>query len=309
MKISSISKVSAAYASLAFLLSLLFLFVQVSYPACCDADQYVALGKLYAEKGIAANSSDAAVRTYFYPLVIGYLYKTSAYLMLPLNIVVFFIQFALYIFVVNKYVSVISIEFPIYRIVQGALLFNLFVYPFFSLTLTDSIYTSLVILWIYATIRMTNTVSQGMPQRWSLSVIGLPGLLSSVIFVVRPAGLWVVATMAVMYIWFLFKTNSWKDRILIFSVIAGCMAFPLTPQIYINILNYGRVTPFPTFDLGAAQLQWGIENIKYGTYLGGGNPQVFYHNPFYVSGQGLDWYFNNPIEAVSTLIVKQISVV
>jgi hypothetical protein len=151
MKISSISKVSAAYASLAFLLSLLFLFVQVSYPACCDADQYVALGKLYAEKGIAANSSDAAVRTYFYPLVIGYLYKTSAYLMLPLNIVVFFIQFALYIFVVNKYVSVISIEFPIYRIVQGALLFNLFVYPFFSLTLTDSIYTSLVILWIYAT--------------------------------------------------------------------------------------------------------------------------------------------------------------
>lgn len=307
MKISAISKLSAVYVSLAFLMSLFFLFVQVLYPACCDAEQYVVLGKLYAEKGIAANSSDAAVRTYFYPLVIGYLYKISVHLMFPLNIFVYFMQFALYIFAVNKYVSVINVKFPIYRIIQGALIFNLFVYPFFSLTLTDSIYTSLVILWIYAAIRMTTNVGQNMQEMAGLGVVCLPGFLASIIFVVRPAGLWVLVTMAVMYIWFIYKTDSWKERALNLLVITGCMALPLIPQIYINTLNYGRVTPFPVFDLGAAQLQWGIENIKYGTYLGGGNPQVFYLNPFYVSGQGFEWYLNNPIHAIGTLILKLVA--
>ena len=304
MNIYPNSKITIGYSSLAFLLGVLFLFIQVKYPACCDANQYAELGKLYAEKSIIGVSSDAAVRTYFYPLIIGYFYRASVFLQLPLTIVVFLSQFALYIYAVNKLISVVNTESPILRVVHAALIFNLFAYPFFSLTLTDSIYNSLVILWLYAMIRISNTVGKTIPTEHFLTVIGLPGLLSSIIFVVRPAGLWVFATMLIMYVWIFFQTPSWKDRVVLLSVLAGCVALPLIPQVYINMVNYGRVTPFPTFDLGSAQIQWGIEYIKYGTYLGGGDPQMFYRNPFYESGQGLGWYFQNPFSAVGTMLIK-----
>lgn len=304
MNIFPNAKITMAYSAVAFLLGVLFLFFQVKYPACCDSDQYVALGKLYAEKGIVANSSDASVRTYFYPLLIGYFYRASVFLQLPLIIVVFLSQFALYMYAVNKLVSVINTESLVLRIVHAALIFNLFAYPFFSLTLTDSIYNSLVILWFFAMIRVSNTDSETTTTKRYLSVIGLPGLLSSIVFVVRPAGLWVFATTIIMSVWILFQTTSWKDRVVFLAVLSGCLALPLIPQIYINMVNYGRMTPFPTFDLGSAQLQWGIEYIKYGTYLGGGNPQMFYTNPLYGTGQGLEWYFQNPVSAVGTMFIK-----
>lgn len=297
-------KIAATYASFAFLLGVMFLFLQVKYPACCDADDFAALGKIYAEKGIIANSSYASLRTYFYPLIVGYFYRASMFLQLPLIIVVFLSQFALYIYAVNKLVSVINTEPLILRFVHAALIFNLFAYPFFSLTLTDSIYNSLVILWFFAIIRLIKTDGETTQTGHYLSVIGLPALLSSIILVVRPAGLWVSATTLIIYVWILFQTASRKDRVVLLSVLAGCLALPLIPQIYINMVNYGKVTVFPPDDIGSAQFQWGIENIKYGTYLGGGEARMFYRNPFYVTGQGLEWYFQNPVSALGTLLIK-----
>ncbi|MDY0212988.1 MAG: hypothetical protein RBR06_08280 [Desulfuromonadaceae bacterium] len=304
MNILEDSKELTAYTAIAFLLGAFFLFYQVQYPACCDADQYAALGKLYAEKGIIANNSDASVRTYLYPLVVGYLYRASMFLSLPLTILVFFGQLLVFIYSVNKYASIIQSELPILWIVKVALFFNIFAYPFFSLTLTDSVYNTLVILWIYSVIRASNVGEKAGSWNQYLTVFGLPGLLSSVIFVVRPAGIWVVVTMVIVYAWLLFLNKSWKNRTIAISIIVACMVLPVIPQIYINMVNYGRVTPFPVFDLGAAQLQWGIENIKYATYLGGGNPQMFYLNPFYVSGQGFDWYLQNPVRVAGTVVVK-----
>lgn len=304
MNVFQCSKGVAAYAALAFLLGVLFLFYQTKYPGCCDADQYVVLGKLYAEKGIIASSGDAAVRTYFYPLFVGYLYRMSVFLQLPLIMLVFFCQLSLYVFAVRKYASVIQAKLSILQIVRAALIFNLFAYPFFSLTLTDSIYNTLVILWIFSIIRVCNFGSLTAAGNQCLTMVALPGLLASIIFVVRPAGLWVVAAMAIMYIWLLFRTRGWKERIVTLTIIVGCMALPVTPQVYINLVNYGKATPFPTYNLGAAQLQWGIENVKYGTYLGGDNHQMFYRNPLYVSGQGVDWYIQNPVKAAGTMILK-----
>lgn len=286
----------------ALVLGLLFLLYQTRFPPCCDAEQYLGLGALYSESSIAAKSTDASVRTYLYPLIIGYLIKVSNIVQLPVIFVLFAFQFSLYVYAVYKFASAVTCQHLLLKNpIFGAALFNLYVYPYFSLTLTDSLYTSLTIFWLYAAVRFFSSTAAG--GLWKSSMLGL---VAAACFMVRPAGIWVLVLTAGIYIWMAVKQVDWTSGLRLMLIGFSAIFVPLVPQIYINLLNYGVASPFPVFKLGAAQIQWGIENLKYATFLGGGNPQMFYRNPFYESGNGLQWYFDNPLLAVYTLTLKLI---
>lgn len=289
---------------LALVLGLLFLLFQTRFPSCCDAEQYIGLARLYAESNISAKSTDASLRTYLYPLIVGYLIRISNFIQLPHIFIVFAFQFILYIYAVYKFVNALAFRRPqLKNAVFAAFLFNIFVYPYFSLTLTDSVYTSLVLLWFYRALKFFSVTKAGDATGSTFSLIAL-GMIASACFMVRPAGIWVVGLSGGMYVWAAIKC---AQKVVAWRIVfAGFAAIflPLVPQIYINLLNYGLFSPFPVFKLGTAQIQWGIENLKYATYLGGGSPQMFYQNPFYQSGSGLQWYLDHPMLGIVTLALK-----
>jgi hypothetical protein len=82
---------------------------------------------------------------------------------------------------------------------------------------------------------------------------------------------------------------------------------PILWQSTLNYLNWGKFTPFPITDLGAMQIQDGIKNVKYATWVGPGSPSNFYPSESLVGeydGTGLSWYLNNPIEAIQLVFFK-----
>jgi hypothetical protein len=85
---------------------------------------------------------------------------------------------------------------------------------------------------------------------------------------------------------------------------------PLFLQIWINYSKFNSMTFLPASDLGSAQISWGIEQLKYGTWLGGGPPQNFYpankliEVPLNRADLNISWYFSNIVEALKLVIVK-----
>lgn len=286
---------------------MLFFFYQTQNPVCCDATHYLSLGKSYAANGISGSYKGTDLRTYLYPLLLAYLVNISNFSLFPLAIFVFAIQSAFYFFSINRFTSVLVADFRLANSIYIALIFNILVYPFFSLTLTDSVYISFIFLWIYSFVNVANKMEHTDVDEIHLVLIGIPAFLSSVIFMIRPAGIWVVASSMLMYLWIFILSGNWKSRVILFSVIVALLILPAIPQIYINAVNFGKITPFPAIDLGSAQLQWGIENIKYGTYFGEGRiAGIYYKNPLYLNGDGIDWYLQNIGIAAGTLYIKLI---
>lgn len=292
---------TTAAISLAVAIGGFFLLHQTSHPPCCDAEQYLGLAKLYASEGIVAKSTDASLRTYLYPLLLSYLYAFSSFTHLPFALILLLVQFGLHIYVTSKYMQRISADRPLLKLICGALILNLYLYPFFSLTLTDSVYTSLIVIWLYAILADTGSACPDNRIRLRLF---LPALLSSAVLAVRPAGLWVVVITVAMYGWTFVRLTGLRPRLYLLAGLITALFLPLFPQIYINLLNYGRPTPLPVFDLGAAQVQWGLELIKYATNLSGGDPRLTYSNPFYTGGSGITWYFENPLRAMAGITMK-----
>lgn len=302
---TTVNETSIKYqGSLALVLGLLFMLFQTRFPPCCDADQYLGLARIYSESNISAKSTDASVRTYLYPLIVGYLIRISSLVQLPHILVVFAFQFSLYTYAAHRFVNALQYQQPqLKNAIFAAFLFNVFVYPYFSLTLTDSVYTSFVLLWLCAALKFFSVIESGDFFGKVFSLVPL-GLIASACFMVRPAGVWVVALSVGMYLWAAIQSARNGLALPIVAVGFSAIFLPLVPQIYINLLNYGVASPFPVFKLGAAQIQWGIENLKYATFLGGGNPQMFYQNPFYHSGSGFQWYLDHPILGLATLALK-----
>jgi len=143
----------------------------------------------------------------------------------------------------------------------------------------------------------------------------LATVLSTLIFVQRPAGIWVILANFIMLVYygfsFLSKHHFRINFIKTFAVtiiLTTAFIIPLVPQIHINTLHFQKVSPFPVADLGSSQLSWGINYLKYATNLSGGGASVYYKNPlasaYKENTNPIDWYIHNPIESFETLGIK-----
>lgn len=280
-----------------------FLIHHILWPPCCDADYYVDLAGRYNAEGLA--SVKEPLRTFAYPLGLSLALALSRILGTTVLLPVFIVQLAAYYLATLAVANVVAeksgrLSVAIYL----ALCANIFVIPYASVTITDSLYTSLALMlltWGMKTELLSTATEPVVTRRWIL--VGV--FLLSLAIEVRPAAIWLVVPTLI----YLFRLLV-RVRVSIAStfLVVAIGAIPLYVQVVLNVMNYGTVTIFPVTDLQKQQIVWGIENIKYGTWLGGSVVNNFYPARGLVAvGSGpldVGWYFENLLEAVKLLGLK-----
>lgn len=247
-----------------YLGSFYFLFEQTIRPSAYDADGYLSLGLRFENEGITSVPSD--LRTFGYPWVLAQVSRLAEIFILPPIIVVLVVQLLIYaasVLVATRLAAQVSIRLA--SVVYLSLCLNIFVVPYFSVTLTDSIYTSIALMLFVGVGAAESRVrrDRGVTFGWVL----IATLLFSVALVIRPAAIWLGPPL-IAYLVSLVLRRRVQTPSAIAAVFLG--SSPLMVQIFLNLKHFGVLSIFPTYDLGASQIRWGIENIKYATWLGGG---------------------------------------
>ncbi|MFC1237556.1 hypothetical protein [Vibrio sp. F74] len=292
------------YAGLLVLMtiSILFYFLSIKYPVCCDAKYYVELASSLNLNGI--DSFNEQVRTFAYPWILSHLLSLSDFFDIQFSIFVFLFQLSVYYFSIlmvcralSKYSSKAS------NVVYVLLCFNFYVVPYIVIALTESLHISLILIFFALVMEIYADVDRS--KRDVSKLVFLLFLAFTINMVVRPAAVWLIVPSMLVVLDMLFRR---KVEIAFLALLILISATPLFIQMSIFGTQFGKFTIFPIVDLGGLQIKWGIEFIKYGTWLGGGAPQNYYPSTALVnsadSALGLYWYFEHPIAAVKLLTVK-----
>jgi hypothetical protein len=237
-------------------------------------------------------------RGFFYPTILAITQLIGSSIGIPPQLAVFILQLGVYIVVclyILREMRSFASEKMVFRahIVLGA---NLFVSPYFSLTLTDSLYTSMALAMIFWAWTKLNESTK--PKIW-------PGVLFfSLAVAIRPAAMWLLFPLLIAVVVLLYRGKIPLIREAILSVIALA---PLAFQSAVNFRNFGVFSPLPVADLGGSQVKWGVENVKYATWTGPGSAANFYPSSSFIGpydGSGVFWYLQNPIEAMRLIFTK-----
>ncbi|MCX7338845.1 MAG: hypothetical protein NTX76_06180 [Alphaproteobacteria bacterium] len=281
-----------------------FFIEQILRPVGGDAPSYMEIARAYNSKSIVAAQTDSH-RTFAYPWILSLLIKLSGIANFPDILLIFVFQTTAYLFATLLIVSSVSNHSSkLASILFVALCFNIYVIPYHGITLTDSLYTSISIMIFGILIRLECLSAPGNNDlvKWIFYLI----FLLSWGIVIRPAAIWL--SVPVFYcIVRLFTKGYVKITDLILVLITG--AVPLYIQICLNVLNYKVISFLPAANLGGMQIQWGIENVKYGTWMGNGGIGNYYSSKSIigtVTDPSIRWYFGNPSKAIRLLSLKMV---
>jgi hypothetical protein len=273
---------------------------------CCDAQHYLEVAAAYSASGI--DGVPEGLRTFAYPWILSTIQRVSSFVNLPFKLSVFFAQLVIYfcaVLSISNYLRQTSA-----RLRSGVYLllcFNIFLIPYIGLSLTDAIYTSITLWVLLLAIRISlpATGDGAAPRSASRLVFGCAFLVSLAI-VIRPAAIWLVGPL--LYCLFTLTVRWGPRHIPKLMALVLAAATPLCIQIFLNVIHFREVSFLPIVDLGQSQIVWGIENIKYGTWLGGGSPQNYYSSAALIDLSGdyssAAWYFSNPMDACRLAIFK-----
>lgn len=286
--------------SILFVSSFAVLIHQSLYQPCCDALQYAELARLFNVDGI--ENIKNTVRTFGYPWLLSLLYEVSDLLNIPKKFLVFVFQTTIYFIAALLIAGRIARSSPkLGGILFLALCCNIFVYPYLSLSLTDSLYTSLSLLVL---VYFFSSLQSDRSPNATARHLTLAVFITCAVIAIRPAGIWLLVPLLYFLITFCHK-NRCFDQLLLPLVVGSS---PLALQAFLNAEHFSKLTIFPTVELGGLQIKWGIENIKYATWLGEGEPKNFYPSGALVnledSDRSISWYFSNPLQAARLLAYK-----
>lgn len=281
-------------------------------PAFADAGGYVSIAVNFLTNGF--NSPYGDVRTYGYPAflqLVGWVSKGGYHGIVAIAPVV---QAALYL------ASAIWLCVEIGRRNQGlanavfiGLLLNVVGINFLAYTLTEGLSLITVILLTVIALRAEDAKNQLSQFTW----LAIGTALASFAVMLRPAnipifGVWIVTGLLQCFLGFGEKKKlSALALFVIQSLVISALIF--APQILYNYNNYSKLTFFPAFELGAKQTKWGIEILKYETFVTFESGRwwavgVRYLNPFYdfgsIPAEPVKWYFQNPVAAVCTALFR-----
>lgn len=285
---------------LLLLVNIYFLFYQIVYPPCCDAENYIALAKSFISNGIF--ETESSLRTFAYPWLLSLFLQVSYFFNIGSVFIVFFFQFFSYFLVIcytTRKFSHISPSCANY--VYIALCANFFLAPYLSVSMTDGLYTVLSILILVLLINFE------VIEKKMYSLVAFTGFLIAFSIVIRPSSIWLTVPyfycLAMLFL-------SGKLRMFPLLVCLLPAAIPLVYQCLLNHHQFGKFSFFPAVSIGSSQIQWGLENIKYSTWLGDGNIQNFYSSRNLITPpehpEGLSWYLSNPIDGAKLICIKLI---
>ena len=264
-----------------------------------DAGQYQSLSSRILFEGGPFRAEGDPLRGYFYPTLLAVFQFLGSVVALPPEVSTFLLQLAGYLGVMTFLVK--STRFNHVELKTKLLILvlslNVFIAPYFSVSLTDSLYTSMalgLIFWSWTQLTKSTNLSI-----W-------PGIFFfSAALAIRPAALWLLPPL-IFTIVALLRTNTninLRRELPLWFLSAA----PLLWQSAVNLRNFGQFTPLPISDLGGSQIQWGIGNVKYATWTGDGSAANYYPSTSLVGeydGGGLSWYLTNPIDSLQLLYFK-----
>ena len=283
-------------------LGILFFIEQKNDHNTYDAGQYFEIAKAIQQRGVLAVHD--SLRTFVYPSLIAILINLSNTTHVPTIFLIFLAQLIVY-YLAILFVSTIFYEYSsrLSAIIYLLLCFNVFVIPYTGINLTDSLYTSITIM-VFGVITKIEALQQAkkpISAKWIFFAV----LLLSLGITTRPAAIWLALPIVYLLLRIIINQNAKLPHLFIVCVLG---ATPLYFQILCNLTQFHQFTFFPVFDLRELQLREGIENIKYATWLGGGNAQNFYTSHFLVKLHSADrtisWYWHFPFNAIKLLFFK-----
>jgi hypothetical protein len=284
-----------------------FSFRQAVDKACCDASIYYAYGESLISNSLliaptASQPSD--LRTFVYPITLSFLIRVADFLSLEPRILITIFQSSIYFISCRFLASTFLVHSKkTAKYVWLVLTLNVFVWPYLSVTLTDSLYVSLFLLFLALMLRIENDVYYS--SKITLGNLFFFVLVFSVSLELRPATIWLLPVL----LYYLLKVLRLKSSLSSSKFLVVMLGFiPSYYQIYINLYLFNKFTPLPVVDLGAMQIDWGIKYLKYITWLGGGSPQGIYTSENLIGNvsdnQTYGWYIENPVLGIKLIFVK-----
>ncbi len=299
---------------LAVALSTFFYVHAVTYPPCCDALQYVEMARYYEANGLSPYAPHADVRTFGYPWFLSMVSRAAGAVGMPLRAAVFVAQLAMYFgfaLFLRRRLSMLFGPGAGAAVFYG-LTFNVLLFPYLALSLTDGFS---VILLLGAGCLLIGVSTDDRPRMLAFRSV-LLGLLVGFAVVVRPANLWFVSLIVIGALLVLRKRGLAPGRpgvraslsALLFVAIAAIAGLAATlPQSAVNWARARQATPLPIYDLKTKQVEAGLRNIKYATSMVGGAKGLFYRNPLFPESKarhGIEWYVHEPLRGAATLALR-----
>jgi hypothetical protein len=286
----------------------LFYLRVAEYPSDYDAQSYLDMAAEIGSNGLFTKYQWSQIRTYGYPLFLNLPMRVASALHLPVGLVVFELQLAIYVLAsVFLRRSMARLWPSIAPWAFAAIVLNPFALLYAPETLTESLSVSLILtgagIWLAL-------VSARGPV---IANVFLGSLVMGLAVMMRPANLFVLATWVFAVAAVLVRRRP-GARVLLSNaaaLVTGC-SLPAVPQYVNNLRNYGEHTPLIVARLGHDQQVWGISNIKYATMILSltsktlEHPRTFYANPF-ATGTTIDrenplsWYVQNPVAGAATI--------
>jgi hypothetical protein len=283
-------------------ISYYFFLLQQKYPPCCDAVSYAGIAAHLDSIGFL--KSQIPLRTFAYPLFLSGVAKISAVYGIKYPLVIFILQLSIYIVAVANVMLLIAEKITsnvLKSVLLSLLCCNIYVAPYVSVALTDSLYLSLCLIVLTNICRLLSNVES------KFNLMATTVFLTALAIVVRPAAIWLVGPL--IFCLSVLVISKKTDYLRLISALA-IAAIPLGVQIFINYNKFDVFTFFPATDLGAAQIEWGIKNLKYATWMGDGVQPNYYPSNSLInitpgeSGFTAMWYFNNALDSTKLVLVK-----
>jgi hypothetical protein len=280
----------------------------LNYPACdgCDASGYGFMALGIKKAGLFGPWPGSNVRTYGYPLFVS-LVSSEYDLTQPLagyfapNVAI--VQSGLYI------AACLALFFVVYPTSRPAawccavgLLCNPFVLNYVPIRLTEGLNAS-VLVSLTAIVSALSLRERDLFQQCALTAAG--SVIAGFALVLRPANVVLLgAWLGFLAFW---VSQARKPRVMLSICAVMGLTIPVLPQILLNALYQGIITPFPVLGVGSAQVKLGLLSLKYETNASGIGPlQIFYRNPFIDRGEALEFgwqvYLWRPQHGIPTML-------
>ena len=285
----------------AIVIAHLFYWRIVIYPSDFDARNYLQIAEDINRNGLFSKFYYSDIRTYAYPLFLAALLRMAGFAHIPVGLLIFETQLALFLlaaYVLRQRIAAIWPSFARFAFI--GILLNIVALSYTPESLTESVSLSLILFAVAFYV--------GLLLRTSAWSVFLGSLAIGSAVMVRPANLfalvaWVIGAGTV---YAMRRPRASMLGVMGVVLIVG-MALPMVPQYVNNVRYYGEHTPLVAVHLGRNQQIWGIGNIKYATAMPPvPNPSIFYENPFANAGpvdeeQPLAWYMQHPLAGAITI--------
>jgi hypothetical protein len=246
-------------AQLAFLL-----WIAATTGFCCDADYFLRAGAGLMRDGLFFQNDFAGYRAYLVPLVFGLLQQLPGPAMPASGEVLPFwlaISFTLLSLAASRYILAREGRRR-YLVFALPTLFN----PFLLAHVTTPLQDGVLVLLLTPLIAMLLAVRVRTPY----ATIGLAVLAASLAYVIRGSMPWVAVALAIFVALEIRRDPAmWRaaSRPALAAIALAIPVVLLAPQSATMYRQFGTLHPYPDASMLQAQVQFGIELLRYGTVL------------------------------------------